>query len=108
MHIICLDLESILMPEIWINIAEKTNIQELRLTTRDVPDYEALMDKRLKILRNNNIDLKEVQKIIKEIEPFDGAVSFLNWLRKKMPVLGFSGRRFRLWRRCNYWNYQRS
>jgi len=87
MYIVCLDLESILMPEIWINIAKKTNIQELQLTTRDVPDYEALMNKRLKILKSHNIKLKEVQKIIQDIEPFEGAVSFLNWLREKMPII---------------------
>jgi phosphoserine/homoserine phosphotransferase len=82
-----MDLESILIPEIWITIAKNTHIQELYLTTRDVPNYEVLMDKRLKILRTHNLKLKDVQKIVKNIEPYEGAVEFLSWLRKKSQTI---------------------
>lgn len=87
MYIVCSDLESILMPEIWIHVAEKTNIQELRLTTRDISDYDVLMKKRLKILKTHNIKLKDVQKIIREIEPFKGAINFLSWVKKRNQVI---------------------
>lgn len=90
MYIICVDLESILMPEIWINVAKKTNIKELRLTTRDVPDYDVLMKKRLKILKTNNIKFRDIQKVIGMIEPFKGATDFLNWLRKRFPTIVLS------------------
>lgn len=87
MYIICLDLESILTPEIWPNVAKRTKIRELRLTTRDVPDYNALMKRRLKILRVHNIKLKDVQKVIRSISPFRGALNFLSWLKKRSQVI---------------------
>ncbi len=87
MRLVCLDLEGVLLPEIWINIAKRTKIKELELTTRDVPDYDFLMKKRLKILEENGIKIKDIQKIIKEIKPLKGALNFLNWLRKRFPVI---------------------
>lgn len=87
MYIVCLDLESILIPEIWINVAKKTKIRELRLTTRDVPDYDALMKRRLRILKTYNIKLRDVQKVIQGMKPLGGALEFLNWLRKKCQVI---------------------
>jgi phosphoserine/homoserine phosphotransferase len=82
-----MDLESILIPEIWIRVAEATGIHELRLTTRDVPNYQKLMDNRLQILLTHKLGLKDVQQIIKSIQPFTGALSFLNWLRMRFPTL---------------------
>lgn len=87
MHIICSDLEGIFTPEIWINVAEKTGIEELRLTTRDISDYDILMKKRLSILDENGIKLKDITKIIQDMKPLDGAVDFLNWLRKNIQVI---------------------
>lgn len=87
MYIICLDLESILTPEVWVNVAKKTKIRELRLTTRDVPDYDALMKRRLKILRAHNLKLRDVQKVIQGMKLLRGALNFLNWLRKKCQVI---------------------
>jgi phosphoserine/homoserine phosphotransferase len=87
MHIVCLDLESIIIPEIWIAVAEATGIPELHLTTRDVPDYRKLMDNRLRILRTHKHRLKDVQQVIQSIQPFSGAVSFLNWVRTRFPTL---------------------
>jgi len=75
------------LPEIWINIARKTKIKELEITTREVPNYDLLMKKRLKILRERGIGLREIQKIIKPLQPLKGAINFLNSLRKKFPVI---------------------
>lgn len=90
MYVVCIDLESILIPELWRQVAEKTKIKELGLTTRDIPDYDALMKRRLKILKTHNIKLKDVQKVIGETEPLKGALPFLNWLRKRCPVIVLS------------------
>lgn len=87
MKIVCLDLEGVLLPEIWLNVAKKTKIKELELTTRDVPDFELLLRRRLKILREHKIRLKDIQKIIKNIEPLRGALNFLDWLRKRFLVI---------------------
>jgi len=87
MWVICIDLESVLFPEIWIKVAEKTKIEKLRLTTREIPDYQKLMAKRIEILKANNIKLKDIQKIIKKIPPLKGAKNFLSWLRKKFQVI---------------------
>ncbi len=81
MYVTCLDLEGVLVPEIWIAFAEKTGIEELRLTTRDMPDYDALMMKRIGILKEHNLGLKEIQEVISGIDPFDGAKEFLDELR---------------------------
>lgn len=87
MYLVCLDLESVLIPEIWVIIAEATGIQELRLTTRDIPNYEVLMNQRIQILSAYNLALKDIQKIIKSMKPFDGGLYFLNWLRKRFPTI---------------------
>ena len=81
MHIICSDLEGVFVPEIWINVAEKTGIDDLRLTTRDISDYDVLMQKRLSILDEHNLKLKDIQDVIATIDPLDGALEFLDALR---------------------------
>ena len=87
MKICCLDLEGVLVPEIWIKVSEKTKIKELRLTTRDIPDYDALMKRRLKILRRHGIKLRDIQKVISTIQPLPGAKAFLDELRSKRQVM---------------------
>ena len=87
MPICCLDLEGVLVPEIWIKVSEKTKIKELRLTTRDIPDYDALMKRRLKILREKKIKLRDIQKVISTIKPLPGAKSFLDELRSKRQAI---------------------
>ena len=83
----CLDLEGVLVPEIWIQVSKKTKIAELRLTTRDIPDYDVLMKRRLKILREHKIRLRDIQNVISEIEPLPGAKKFLDELRRRSQVL---------------------
>jgi len=87
MDIICSDLEGVFVPEIWINVAKKTVIEELKLTTRDISDYNVLMRKRLSILHENSIKLKDIQAVIAEIDPLEGAVEFLDWLRSCTQVI---------------------
>jgi len=87
MLVCCLDLEGVLFPEIWINVAQAVRIKELRLTTRDVPDYDVLMKRRLWILRSNRIKLKDVQRVIARMEPLPGARSFLEKLRSHSQVV---------------------
>ena len=87
MDIVCSDLEGVFVPEIWINVAKKTGIEELKLTTRDISDYHVLMQKRLSILHRNNIKLKDIQTVIAGIEPLEGAVEFLDWLRSCTQVI---------------------
>ncbi len=87
MHIVCADMEGIFTPEIWINVAEITGIEELRLTTRDISDYDVLMKKRLGILDENNLKLKDIQNVIATMEPLEGAQEFLNWLRSLVQVI---------------------
>ena len=91
MHLVCLDLESVLIPEIWVTIAKVTKVRELQLTTRDVPDYKELMKRRLQLLSTHNLTLANVQKIIETINPLDGALSFLNWSRKHFPTIILTG-----------------
>ena len=81
MFIICFDLEGIFIPEIWINIALNTNIEELKLTTRDINDFDFLMRRRLEILKENGITLKQIQKMITGMELFSGAKEFYDWIR---------------------------
>lgn len=85
--IACLDLEGVLVPEIWINVAEKTKIPELRLTTRDEPNYAALMKRRLKILEEHRLTLRDIQGVIATMAPLDGAKDFLAWLRARCQVI---------------------
>jgi len=87
MDIICSDLEGIFTPEIWINVAEITGIEELRLTTRDISDYDVLMRKRLAILKENNLKIDDIQAVIAKMQPLDGALEFLTWLRSRVPVI---------------------
>lgn len=81
MYITCLDLEGVLVPEIWIAFADAVGIPELRRTTRDEPDYDKLMNFRIKILKENGLGLKEIQDTIKKIDPLPGAKKFLDELR---------------------------
>jgi len=87
MHIVCSDLEGVFIPEIWINVAKKTGIEELKLTTRDISDYDVLMKRRLDILRENSLKLKDIQDVIDQMDPLPGAVEFLNWLRSQTQVI---------------------
>ena len=87
MYIICSDLEGVLVPEVWIAVAEKTGIPELRLTTRDISDYDVLMKKRIAILHEHNLKLKDIQNVIATMEPLEGAVAFLNWLRSETQII---------------------
>ncbi len=87
MHICCLDLEGVLLPEIWIQVADRFKKRELRLTTRDVPDYDKLMKYRLGILRKEGIRLKDIQRVIRKMEPLPGARRFLDQLRSQGPVV---------------------
>ena len=83
----CLDLEGVLLPEIWVKFAEKTGIEELKLTTRDIPDYDELMQARLKILADHNLKIHDIQKVIATLSPLDGAVDFLQWLKSGFQVI---------------------
>ena len=87
MYMICPDLEGILVPEIWINVAEKTGIEELRLTTRDIPDYDQLMRGRLEILKREGLTIKDIQEVIQSMEPLSGAKEFLEWVRERFQVI---------------------
>ncbi len=87
MTICCLDLEGVLVPEIWIAVSRKTGIQDLRFTTRDIPDYDVLMQRRLKILRKEGIRLKDIQNVIAKIKPLPGAKAFLDKLRSQHQVI---------------------
>ena len=81
--IVAMDLEGVLVPEVWISVAEKTGIEGLKLTTRDISDYSVLMFHRMKLLDENNLKLKDVQDVIDTMEPLPGAVDYLNWLRER-------------------------
>ena len=87
MIVACLDLEGVLVPEIWIAFAEKTGIEKLRLTTRDIPDYNELMQGRLDILNEKNFQLSDIQEVIKDISPLPGAKEFLDWLKSEFQVI---------------------
>ena len=87
MEIVCLDLEGVLIPEVWIAFAEKTGIDDLRATTRDIPDYNILMKQRLKILEKNDFLLEDIQNVISSLEPLPGAKVFLDWLRERFQVI---------------------
>ena len=87
MEIACLDLEGVLVPEIWIAFAEKTGIQELKKTTRDEPDYDVLMNYRLDLLRQHGLGMNEIQEVIASLKPLDGAVEFIDWLRERFQIV---------------------
>ncbi|MCQ2558659.1 MAG: bifunctional phosphoserine phosphatase/homoserine phosphotransferase ThrH, partial [Oscillospiraceae bacterium] len=87
MNIVCLDLEGVLVPEIWIAFSEATGIPELRRTTRDEPDYDKLMKFRMAILKEHGLGLKEIQEVISGIKPLEGAREFLDALREITQVI---------------------
>ena len=78
MEIACLDLEGVLVPEIWIDFAERTGIEALKATTRDIPDYDVLMSQRLQILKDNGLKLQDIQAVIADIAPLEGAAEFID------------------------------
>ena len=85
--IACLDLEGVLLPEIWIEFAEKSGINELKITTRDIPDYSKLMRMRLQILQSHNLKINDIQEVIKTLKPLRGAKEFLLWLKSEFEVI---------------------
>jgi len=86
-EIACLDLEGVLVPEIWIEFAKVTGIEELKATTRDIPDYDVLMKQRIRILEEHKLGLKEIQDVIATLKPLEGALEFINWLRERFQVV---------------------
>lgn len=82
LHAVCSDLEGVWVPEVWINVAERTGIPELRLTTRDIKDYDELMCHRLKILKEKNLTLLDIQRVIATIRPLHGALDMISWLKR--------------------------
>jgi len=86
-EIACLDLEGVLIPEIWIAFAEKTGIEELKATTRDIPDYDVLMQQRLRLLDEHGYGLNEIQEVIDTLSPLEGAREFIDWLRERFQVI---------------------
>jgi len=87
MEIACLDLEGVLIPEVWVNVAERAGIEALRVTTRDIPDYDALMRQRLAILAQHDLRLDDIQAVIAELSPLEGARDFLDWLRERFQIM---------------------
>jgi phosphoserine/homoserine phosphotransferase len=86
-EIACLDLEGVLVPEIWIAFADHTGIKELRATTRDIPDYDVLMQQRLRLLDKHGYGLPQIQEVIAQLKPLPGAIEFVNWLRERFQVV---------------------
>jgi phosphoserine / homoserine phosphotransferase len=87
LEIACLDLEGVLIPEVWINVAERTGIEALRATTRDIPDYDELMRQRLAILEKHNLGIHDIQEVIATMDPLEGANECLTWLREHFQVV---------------------
>jgi phosphoserine/homoserine phosphotransferase len=87
MELACLDLEGVLVPEIWINVAERTGVEALRLTTRDIPDYDQLMRQRLALLDQHGLKLSDIQRVIARMGPLEGARECLDWLRERFQVV---------------------
>ena len=81
MYVFLSDLEGVWVPEVWVNVAKKTGIDELKLTTRDINDYDVLMKHRIKILKEHKLTLKDIQHVIATIAPLDGSLDMLNWIR---------------------------
>ncbi|RMH37148.1 MAG: bifunctional phosphoserine phosphatase/homoserine phosphotransferase ThrH [Nitrospirae bacterium] len=86
----CLDMEGVLVPEIWLALADRTGISELRLTTRDIPDYDELMSRRLEVLKQHGVTIGDLQKVVGDLSPLEGAVEFLRWLRMRSQVVVLS------------------
>jgi len=87
MKMIVADLEGVFLPEIWISVAEKTGIEELKLTTRDISDYNVLMTKRLGILKEHNLKISDIQNVVSTLDPLDGAVEMMNWIRETSQII---------------------
>jgi len=87
MEIVCLDLEGVLVPEIWINFAKRTGIKELEATTRDIPDYDVLMKQRLRILDEHKLGLNDIQAVIADMGPLPGAREFVEWVREHFQLI---------------------
>ena len=87
MNIFCSDLEGVWVPEVWVNVAKKTGIDELKLTTRDINDYDVLMKRRIAILKEHHLTLKDIQQVISTIEPLEGALEMLNWIRSVAQIV---------------------
>jgi len=85
--IVCLDLEGVLVPEIWINVALKTGIEELKITTREMPDYDTLMKRRIAILDQHKLTIADIQEVIAKMGPLEGAGDFVAWLRERCQVV---------------------
>jgi len=86
-ELVCLDLEGVLVPEIWIAFSERTGIQELRATTRDIPDYNVLMKQRLGLLEQHGLKINDIQEVIATLEPLPGAIEFVDWMRERFQVI---------------------
>ncbi|MCX6306024.1 MAG: bifunctional phosphoserine phosphatase/homoserine phosphotransferase ThrH [Bacteroidetes bacterium] len=87
MYILCSDLEGVFVPEVWINVADKTGIGELRRTTRDEPDYNLLMRSRMKILDQHGLKLHDIQDVIARIQPLPGAIEFIGWVKERTQLI---------------------
>lgn len=87
MEIACLDLEGVLVPEIWIGLAQRTGIDELKATTRDIPDYSKLMQQRLDLLAQHGLGYEDLQQVIGTLEPLPGALEFIDWLRENFQLV---------------------
>jgi phosphoserine/homoserine phosphotransferase len=87
MFLLCSDLEGVFVPEVWINVADKTGINELRRTTRDEPDYNLLMRSRMKILDQHGLKLHDIQDVIAQIRPLPGATDFISWVKERTQLI---------------------
>ena len=87
MYIVCSDLEGVFVPEIWVNVSKHTGIDELKLTTRDISDYNVLMKRRLDILARNKLTIDDIRHVISYIKPLPGAAEFIYWLRRKTQLI---------------------
>ena len=87
MYLVCSDLEGIFIPEVWIAVAENTGIEELRLTTRDIADYDVLMKRRLAILKKEGVTITYIRRIIQSMNPLEGALDFLEWVRDQFQII---------------------
>jgi len=85
--LIAMDMEGVFTPEIWIAVSEKTGIEKLRLTTRDIPDYDQLMRGRLELLRQHGLKLRDIQAVIATLDPLPGAIEFTDWVRERLPLV---------------------
>ncbi|MCK5311401.1 MAG: bifunctional phosphoserine phosphatase/homoserine phosphotransferase ThrH [Desulfobacteraceae bacterium] len=90
MKLFCADLEGVFLPEVWIEVALKVGIEELKLTTRDIADYDILMKKRLSILNENNLKIQDIVDVISKIDPLEGAIETLDWIRERTQIIVLS------------------